>query len=418
MPKKPSLVAIDIGSESIKAAVAELDQSNGNQKISLLSGIKRPSKGIRRGVIVDMDAASREIAGILDFVREVSKPSIKNINLNIGGSDVKSQISKGIVAVSRASGEIHRDDIDRVLEASQAVNLPSNRMIIHTINREYIVDGISVENPLGMTGARLEVVSYIIDAFKPNIKNVMKCVELAGGGISALIFNPLASALSVLSRSQRELGVVLIDIGYGTTGIAVYEEGKLLHTKILPIGAGHVTNDLAIALKIPVDVAERIKISYGYAVSSEVSSKETIDLKKIDETLKGSPSRKYISQVVQSRLEELCDLINEELDSIGRKGKLPGGAVLVGGGAKLPGLVELIKSELKLTAKIGLPHVSQFESSGADTTEFLESPEYANVLGLLMWGLDSGGSETQRYADNPFKDYASKTINYLKNFLP
>lgn len=413
--KKPTLVGLDIGSETIKAVVAEINENN---KIVLLSGITRPSKGVRRGVIVDMDAASKEIGNILHVVKEVSKGAIRNIHLNIGGADVKSQVSKGIVAVSRASGEIHRDDIDRVLEASQAVNLPSNRMIIHTINREFLVDGISVENPQGMTAARLEVVSFLIDAFKPNVKNVMKCVEVAGGGISALIFNPLASAHSVLTRNQRELGVVLIDIGYGTTGIAVYEEGKLMHTKVIPVGAGHVTNDLAIALKIPVDVAEKIKISYGYAVASAVSSKETIDLHKIDETLKGSPSRKYISQVVESRLSEICDLVNDELESIDRKAKLPGGAVIVGGGGKLPGLVELFKSELKITTKIGLPHPSAYESSSSETAEFLESPEYANVLGLLLWGLESGSAEKQSLGDSQIKNYASKAINYLKNFLP
>lgn len=413
---KQSILALDIGSENIRAAIAEVTEHG---KIKLLSGLTRPSKGIRRGVIVDMDAAASEINSILQVVKEISKTAHRNIYLNIGGADVKSQISKGIVAVSRASSEIHRDDIDRVLEASQAVNLPSNRMIIHTINREFIVDGVSVENPLGMTGARLEVSSYLIDAFKPNVKNLMKCVELAGGGIAALIFSPLASASSVLTKNQRELGVVLIDIGYGTTGIAVYEEGKLLHTKIIPVGAGHITNDLAIALKVPVDVAEKIKVSYGYAVASDVPSKDNIDLKKIDATLKGNPSRRYISQIVESRLSEICELVNEELKNIDRMAKLPGGAVVVGGGAKLPGIVELSKSELKLTAKIGLPHPSIFEAETSETVPFLESPEYAGILGLSCWALESGAFERQTsLGDSTVMSHVSKVINYLKNFLP
>lgn len=414
---KNAILALDIGSNTIKGLIAERGEGPASGKVMLLSVITRPSRGIRRGVITDMDAAVEEIHGVLQTAREISKNSVRNIYLNIGGADVKSQVSKGIVAVSRASGEIHRDDVDRVLEASQAVNLPSNRMIIHTINREFIVDGVSVENPLGMAGARLEVVSFLIDAFKPNVKNLMKCVEMAGGGILALIFNPLASALAVLSKNQKELGVLVVDIGYGTTGMAVYEEGKLLHTKILPIGAGHITNDLAIALKIPVDIAERIKISHGYAVSHDVPAKETIDLKKIDATLKAAPSRRYISQVVESRLGELCELINEELDSLGKAGKLPGGVVITGGGAKLPGIAELFKSELKLTSKIGLAHPSSFEAATAETQEFLDSPEYAGALGLALWGLSSDSSE-YKVSENAAKNIGMKVVNYLKHFLP
>lgn len=414
---KNAILALDVGSNTIKGLIAERGEGSSHGKIVLLSVINRPSRGIRRGVITDMDGAVAEINSVLQIAREISRNAVKNIFLNIGGADVKSQISKGIVAVSRASGEIHRDDIERVLEASQAVNLPSNRMIIHTINREFIVDGVSVENPLGMAGARLEVVSYLIDAFKPNVKNLMKCVEMAGGGISALIFNPLASALSVLSKNQKELGVVVVDIGFGTTGMAVYEEGKLLHTKVLPVGAGHITNDLAIALKIPVDIAEKIKISHGYAVSRDVPAKETVDLKKIDSNLRNAPSRRYISQVVESRLSEICSLVDDELDSIDRSGKLPGGVVITGGGAKLPGIAELFKSELKLSSKIGLPHPSLFEAATAETQEFLDSPEYAGALGLAMWGLQ-GESVDYKMGDNALKNIGLKVLSYIKNFLP
>lgn len=411
---KHSILALDIGSNTIKGLVAERGE---NGKILLLSSITRPARGVRKGVVVDMDGVVAEINSIIQSVREISRNAIKNIYVNIGGADVKSQISKGIVAVSRASGEIHRDDIERVLEASQAVNLPANRMIIHTINREFIVDGVSVENPLGMTGSRLEVVSFLIDAFKPNVKNLMKCVEIAGGAISTLIFSPIASALSVLTKNQKELGSVLVDIGYGTTGIAVYEEGKLLHTKVLPVGAGHITNDLAIALKIPVDIAEKIKISYGYAVSRDVPAKETIDLKKIEGNLHSTPSRRYVSQIVESRLSEICSLIDEELDSIDKSAKLPGGVIVVGGGAKLQGVAELFRSELKLTSKIGLPHPSLFEAATAEAQELLDSPEYAAVLGLAMWGLSVDGAEYQ-LGDSAFKNITGRVVSYLKNFLP
>src|SRR3989338_5767550 len=327
---KHAILGLDVGSSSIKAVIGE---PNRDGKITLLSGIIKPSKGIRRGVVVDMDTAAGQINSVLQAAKDISKNSLKNIYLNIGGVDVHSQVSEGKVAVARANSEIYKDDVARAIQASEAVNLPANRMILHTVKKEYIVDGVGdIQDPLGMVGSRLEVVNYVIDAFAPAVKNITKCVEIAGGRISALIFNPLSSATSVLTVNQRELGVVLIDIGYGTTGIAVYEEGKLLHTKMLPIGAGHVTNDLAVALKVPVETAEKLKVSYGYAVSSGVPGKESIDLKKIDISLKGTPSRKFISEVIESRMTELCDLVNAELKSIGRLAKLPGGAVIVGGG--------------------------------------------------------------------------------------
>ncbi|MBI1838744.1 MAG: cell division protein FtsA, partial [Candidatus Colwellbacteria bacterium] len=290
---KNQILGLDIGSGSIKAVVGEL---NGSGKISLLYSVESPSKGLRKGVVIDMEDAASAINSVLQEIRSFSKTAPSNIYLSIGGADVRSQISRGIVAVSRANSEIHRDDVLRAIQASEAINLPSNRMILHAITREFIVDGIGdIRDVLGMVGARLEVVSVIIDAFGPTVKNLTKCVELAGGSVSGLIFNPLSSAISVLSKSQKELGVVLVDIGYGTTGTAVYEENKLLHTTVFPVGAGHVTNDLAVALKIPVEAAEKLKISYGYSIAREVTGKESIDLKKIDVNLKGAPSRKYVA---------------------------------------------------------------------------------------------------------------------------
>lgn len=402
------VLGLDIGSGTIKAVVAEF---NNDGKAVLKAGITRPSKGIRKGSVVDMESAAAQINSILQSVKDISKGAIKNIYLNVGGVDVKSQSSRGIVAVARATSEIYKDDITRVTEASQAINLPSNRMILHTIKKEFIVDGIGdIEDPLGMVGARLEVVSMIIDAFQPTVKNLMKCVELSGGSIAGLIFSPLASAKAVLTKSQKELGTVLIDIGYGTTGIAVYEEGKLLHTKVLPVGAGHITNDLAIALKIPVEVAEKLKISYGYAVAKDVPGRESVDLKKIDINTKGVPSRKFISEVVESRLSEICELVNHELKSLGKQGRLPGGAVVVGGGAKLPGIVELLKSELRLATQIGLPIPSAFESGPSSTMDLLESPEYANVLGLVLW--------SNELNPRPRRTRELSVLKFIKNFLP
>lgn len=405
---REQILSLDVGSNTIKAAVAE---STKGAKITLQAGLVKPSRGLRRGVVVDMEEAAGAVNAVLQDIKQVSRSAIKNIYLSIGGADVHTQVSRGIVAVSRASAEIYKDDVDRVIQASEAVNLPPNRMILHTITREFIVDGVSdIQEPLGMVGARLEVISFVIDGFQPAVKNLIKCIELAGGSVSGIIFSPLSSALAVLTRNQKELGTVLIDIGYGTTGIAVYEENKLLHTKVLPVGAGHVTTDLAIALKVPVEVAEKLKISYGYAISKEVSNKESIDLAKIDVNVKGTPSRRFVSEVIESRLTEICELVNNELRLLGKAAKLPAGAVLVGGGAKMPGIVDLVKSELKLSTQIGLPSPARFEAVLPETVEFLESPEYVTNLGLILW------SEALSPRGAPIG--GNRLTSFLKNLLP
>jgi len=227
------ILGLDVGSETIKAVIAE--SSSVDEKIILRAAFTRPSRGLRHGVVVDMEAASASVESLLDGVRSVSKNALKNIYLRVGGSDVRVQSSRGITAVSRANSEIYKDDIERVIEASAAINLPPNREILHKVIREFIVDGVSdMQDPLGMVGARLEVMSLIIDAFQPTVKNLSKCVELAGGSIGGLVFGPLAASSAVLTDNQKELGVVLVDIGHGTTGISVYEENKLLHTKVYP----------------------------------------------------------------------------------------------------------------------------------------------------------------------------------------
>lgn len=403
-----TVLGLDIGSDSIKAVVAEPIKD----KIKLIYGITRPSAGIRKGVVVSMDDAARAIGEVLGEIKSFYRPAIKNIYLNVGSSNIRVQLSKGIVAVARANSEIGNDDIERVIRASEAINLPQNRMILHTLTREFTVDGISdIKDPLGMIGSRLEVSSFIIDAFIPAVKNIRKCLEIAGGSAGGLIFNPLASARAVLSKNQKELGTVVIDIGFGTTGMAVFEEDKLIHTNVYPVGSGHITNDIAVALKIPVEMAEKIKIAYGYAVSKDVPSRDTIDLRKMDINATGAPSRRFVAEVIESRLQEIFELVDNDLRMVGLSGKLPAGAVLVGGGAKLPGIVDLAKQELKITTKIGLPPASGFEVQDQSLLEYVESPDYTVVLGLVLWSEDTGNIKSKVAGKG-------KLMQILKNILP
>ncbi|OGY56840.1 MAG: cell division protein FtsA [Candidatus Colwellbacteria bacterium RBG_13_48_8] len=377
------ILGLDVGSHTVKAVLVE---PAGSGKLHLLKSFTKPSRGLRRGVVVDMDNVVGVVNGVFDEVAEFSKSALKNVFLSVGGADVSVRGSRGSAAVSRANSEIHDDDIERAVEASVAIKPRSNRINLHIINQEFVVDGVgNIQDPRGMVGARLEVVNLIVDAFEPSVKNLQKCVKLAGGEVVGLVFAPLASAASVLSDNQKELGVVLIDMGAGTTGIAVYEENKLLHTKVFKIGANNITNDLALALRVPVEVADRVKLSYGYAVAKEVPSRDSIDLKKIEPDIKGSPSKKFVAEVIEARLSEICDCIDNELKLIGKDKGLPGGAVVVGGGAKLPGVAELIQSELKLATQIGVANPDLFSAKEMTVKEVISSPEYTCTLGLPLY---------------------------------
>lgn len=406
-----TVLGLDVGSDTIKAVVAE----SGKGKLKLVHGVTRPSFGLRRGAVVSMDEVAASISDTLSEIRSFYRPALKNIFLSINDTNAKSQLSRGIIAVSRANSEIHEDDVNRVIQASQAISLPQNRMVLHTLTREFIVDGVGdISDPLGMTGGRLEVVGTIIDAFTPTVKNIQKCVRMAGGEMGGLILSPLASARAVLNNNQKELGVVLIDIGLWTTGVSVYEEGKLLYARVFPLGSNHITNDLAVALRIPVEVAEKLKITHGYAISKDVPSRDMVDLKKIDMSAIGAPSRRFISEIIESRLQEIFELIDNDLKSIGKSGKLPGGVVLVGGGAKLPGIVELARQEFKLSATIGLPQASSFEVTDQNLLEYLESPEYANVFGLVLHSEDQGKIRS----GSPINGFSVRVIDMIRNLIP
>ncbi|MFH1759363.1 MAG: cell division protein FtsA [Patescibacteria group bacterium] len=405
------LVGLDVGSSTVKAAIAEV---KGN-KLALLKILKMPSRGMRKGVVDDVVEVTGAVNQVLSEVKKDYHNAHKNIFLNTGSAQIRVQQSRGIVAVSRADYEICHDDMDRVIKASEAVKLPPNRMILHTITREFVVDGVGeIKDPLGMIGNRLEANVLLVEAFSPAIKNLSKCVETNGGDISGLIYGPLASAKSVLSKNQMSLGTVVVDIGFGTTGMAVYEDGKLVHSAIFPFGAGNVTNDLAIGLKTSIETAEAIKFSFGAAVAKDMPAREMIDLKKIDPRAKGMTARRFVAEIVEIRLAEIFEHVNNELQKIEREGKLPGGVVLVGGGAKMPGLPDLVKQRMRLPAQVGIPDVSNMEVVSGELALQIEDPEFACALGLLMWGGEKQARLEKGFSFKmPMQGAVRKVINYF-----
>lgn len=396
MASKDYFLALDIGSAHIKALVGSVHRDGG---LSLAGLFKMPSRGMRRGMVSDSAEVTGAVNQALMEVRKTYPTAHKRIFVNIGSAYARAQASRGIIAVARADYEIHHDDIARVEAAAQAVNMPPNRMIVHLINQEYIVDGVSgIKDPLGMVGNRLEVSTIIVDAFEPAVKALAKSIEIASGEVEGLIFGPLAASRSILTRNQKDLGVVLIDIGYGTASMSVYEEGSLAHLAVFPIGASNITNDLAIGLTVSIEAAEAIKCSFGSALVKDIPSRDMLDLKKIDPRARHVVSRRLVGEIVEARLTELFEMVNDELKKIGKAGRLPAGAVLVGGGAKLPGMVDLVRQELKLPVQIGSPDLAHIDIRQGEIALKVEDPEFACSLGLALWAAEHSAAPRQSYS--------------------
>ncbi len=411
MSKKQPFLALDIGSFSIKALYGELSRDNA-VSVSWLSKI--PSRGMRKGAVNDGDETAGAVNQMLREALAAHPGARPLLFVAVAGAQAKAQSSRGIVAVSRADNQIQHDDIARVDQAAQAVAVAANRSVIHFIHQEYAVDGVAgIKNPLGMVGNRLELASMAIDVFEPAKAALMRAVEVAGGDEAVPFFGPLASGQSVLSKNQRDLGVALVDIGADVTSLTVYEDGKLLHVASVPMGASNVTNDVAIGLKVSIAAAEAVKCSFGNALSKDVPVREAIDLQKMDARAKGAVPRRYVAEIIEARMGEIFEFIEGELKKIGKAGRLPAGVVLVGGGAKLTGVVDLARQELRLPVQIGMPDISRIGVSEDDVAFKLEDPEYACAVGLALAARDGG--HTPQGSHGGAKAFFAKLVNY---FMP
>lgn len=419
MSKKDIICGIDVGSSNIRTVVAQLIDSEEKPRI-IGVGISQ-SLGVRKGVIVDIEETLQSISESLEKAERISGVTIDRAIVSVGGSHIASQFSKGVIAVGRADGEVTNDDIDRVIGAAQAISIPPNKEIIHIIPRDYSLDDQkNIKDPIGMNGVRLEVDALIIEGSTPYIKNLSKCFDQAKIDVDSFVLTSLAASKSVLTKRQKELGVVLVDIGGGTTSVTVFEEDDLLISRIIPIGGSHITNDIAIGLRTSIDVAESVKIEFGNAKPSEISKKEDIDLSQIDANEEGMVSRYHVAEIIEARLEEILNLVNKELKSIGKDKLLPAGVVLVGGTAKLPGAVDLAKEILGLPAQTGFP----IPLGGL--VDKVDEPSFATVIGLLIWGVENselGGGRglTKKFMGNITDNVGGRAKNikkWFEKFLP
>lgn len=384
MTKRNIITGVDIGSTSIRTVIVE--ESRDDVDFSCVIGVGEvPSRGLRKGAVVDMEGLSKAIGASVEMAEQMAGVAVATVTVSLGGYHIRTQSNKGVIRVARADLEVTSDDIDRVIQIAGNVDVSPNHEVVHVIPLSYRLDDQdNLTNPVGMKGMRLETEAFIIEGFSPQIKNLLKCLHFANLQVEEFVFSPLAATESVLDHQKRELGVALVDIGTYSTGVAIFEEGDLLLAKIIPIGSGHITNDIAIGLRSKIETAEQIKILYGNAIGGDIDRKEEILLEEIDVSEEGSVYRYHVAEIIDARLEEMFEAINVELKSVGREGLLPAGVVLVGGGAKLHNLAEFAKKHLKLPVTIGYPR----ELGGL--LDKVDDPSFVTATGLIKWYQRSG----------------------------
>jgi len=372
------LVALDIGTSKIVTLVAEITAED---TLNLIGMGSHPSRGLKKGVVVNIESTVNAIQRSLEEAELMADAKIKEVITGIAGSHIKSFNSHGMVAIK--DKEVQQYDIDRVIETARAVNIPMEQQVLHILEQEFIIDGQGgVRMPAGMSGMRLEVKVHIVTGAVSAAQNIMKCVRRCGLEVRDLMLQPLASADAVLLDDERDLGVCLVDIGGGTTDIAVFTDGAIKHTSVIPIAGDQITNDIAMALRTPTKDAEELKILHGVALRQLASSTEMIEVPGVGERGPRELSRQTLAEVIEPRVEELYSLIQRELRSSGLEELLSSGIVITGGSSLMKGMVELGEEVFHMPVRLGLP-----QYSGA-LAEVVRNPRYSTGMGLLMAGLD------------------------------
>jgi cell division protein FtsA len=391
MAKGHIIAGLDIGTNTIKLLVIQ----KRNKEWEVLSYQEMPSFGLRKGAVVNIEEVSKNIQILLSEVERNSSKKITSVFVNIGGNHLYITPSDGIISVSRANQIISQEDIDRVLQATRAINIPQNEEVLDVFSREFIIDDQKgIKQPLGLRGIRLEAKVLLLCVFSPYFINLTQAVLNSKLHIDDIVPSPLAASEAVLTPQQKELGVALIDIGASTTSLAVFEEGNLLHLAVFPIGSANITNDIAIGLKTEITVAESIKKQYGSCMlvktdKEKKDDKTNVEKKKIEVTENScivSFTKKDLVNIIEPRVSEILDLISKELKKIGRQELLPCGIVITGGGAKISKIKELAKEQLKLPVQIGKVK----NILGLD-----EDPALATVAGLVLSSIDMEDGEKE-----------------------
>ncbi len=420
-PGKTRIVAaIDVGSSKIATLISQVlfDPVTTETSINVVGASTSKSQGIKKGQIVNIEEAVEATIASVEAAERMAGYNLDSAFVSLGGAHIHSQNSHGVVAVSDPDGEINQNDIARAVEAASAISLPTSREAIHVLPREFIVDGESgVKDAVGMSGVRLEVDTHIVSAASAAVKNIKKAIGEVGIQIDDLVFSGLASAESVLSSTEKELGCVLVDIGSGTTSITVFIEGALAYSGVIPVGAKNVTNDLAIGLRVSLETAEKIKIALSDKKVLDKQEGDELDLNRLGVTeIKKISKKTLLEGIIRPRLNEIFTMVRLELEREGLANRVPSGAIITGGGAETAGVVDSAKRMLSLPVRTGSP------KGVGGLIDDIMTPAFATSVGLLIYGAKQMPSEgLTSFAKKiklPSVGIFGKLIDNIKNLLP
>jgi cell division protein FtsA len=411
---QPIVVGIDVGTTKNCTLVA---REEGPGQIRILGVGIEPSQGIRKGVVVDLGAASQAVARSIEKAERTSGFEITSALVSLAGSQVSSVNSRGVVGVTGRM--IDQDDIARAVDAARAVAIPHNREIIHVIQRGFDVDGQEgIRMPVGMHGYRLEVETHIITASAASVENLRQCVGASGVEVSQFVLNPLASAEVGLTETERQMGVVICDIGGGTTDMAIYIDGDVWHTSVLAVGGNHITSDIAHGLRLPMSQAEEIKVQHGHALQSEVGSQEFFNVRPFGEEQAVQVNRQELALIIEARVEEIFGMVLQEIKRSGYDGLLPAGMVLTGGSSLLPSIKNVAHRMLGVPVRIAKPE------NLIGMVDRLDSPAFSTSVGLLRWAFQYSeyspqeGIRRPRFQTQSDSPQLDKVKSWLKRLLP
>ncbi len=395
------MVGLDLGTSKVAAIVGEV---MGNGELEIIGLGVAESQGIRRGAVINQEAAVESIRKAVDAAELTAGIEIDNVLVSLSGTHIKGFSSRGVVAVAGRNREITRDDVRRAIDAARAVSLPGGREILHVLPQDFVVDEEDgITDPVGMNGSRLEVNVYIVTGGSTTTQNIVACVNKAGLDVKEPVLEQLAAAEAVLTPDEKVLGVAVIDIGGGTTDLAIFERGFLWHTAVVPIGGDHFTNDIAVGLRMPIPDAEKLKRRYGCALSSLVGDDETIDVASVGGRSPRTMARRILSDVLQPRAEEMCHLVWDEIHRAGYEKSLNSGIVLTGGGANLEGLTDIAEQIFDMPVRRGTP------AGLGGLADHVGNPSFATAVGLLL--------RAQRQHSHDEKESSSRGIGRLTDLV-
>ncbi len=411
MDRETVLVGIDAGTTKVTTLIGEVDRVG---DVSIIGYGIAPSVGMKKGMVANIDQTVNSVAASLEKAERLSGYKISSAFVAVGGSHITSQNSRGVVAVSGHKREVGREDVARATEAAKAIQIPSNREMLHVIPRGYIVDGQEgIKDPLGMSAVRLEVETHLVFGAATSIQNLSKCIANANVQIDELVVGSLAAGEATLTDTEKELGVLVADIGGGTTDIAIFTDGAAYHSAVLPVGAINVTNDVAIGLRTSLNLAEEIKIKHGTANLSEVQPEELLNVAVLGDGGGQTIQRKKLCEIIEARMSEIYSLIAEEVKRSGHGGMLPAGVVLTGGGARIGGAAELAREVFQMPVRVGSPQ------GVGGLMDQLSNPAFSTPIGLLLWGANHAGMEPVGYTvGSPVGAGVGRVVDWIRGLFP